>query len=61
MTNASKKRWSMVALLMVSCLGLMPEVRGADEARKLPSAVMLKRAPDRSSNGERAWPELDPL
>ena len=61
MTNASKKRWSMVALLIVSCLGLMPEVRGSDEARKLPSAVMLKRAPDRSSNGERAWPELDPL
>ena len=29
------------------------------EERKLPSAVMLKRAPDRAQSGERAWPILD--
>jgi len=33
--------------------------QAAAQERKLPSAIMLKRAPDRAANGERAWPALD--
>ena len=45
-------------LLMLLLMSASVRALVAQE-RKLPSAVMLKRAPDRAPSGERAWPILD--